>query len=120
MGIQLPYETVEHVVNSLFLNGKNKYIRTKLRRLFVHLGASAQESSKLANQLLTQCDLDPTLSAVRLTLDEIKALCFGFQHMKERHSKLLQSQSMLENVHQCEAVALNNNNTDECSSSDLN
>ena len=25
--IQLPYETVEHVVNSLFLNGKNKYIR---------------------------------------------------------------------------------------------
>ena len=94
--------------------------RTKLRRLFVNLGASAPESSKLANQLLTQCDLDPTLSAVRLTLDEIKALCFGFQHMKETHSKLLQSQFMLENVHQCEAVDLNNNNNDECSPSDLN
>merc|ERR1711997_783965 len=119
--IELPYETVDYVVNSLFLNGKNKYIRTCLRRLFVQLGASAEESSQLANQLLTECDLDPTTSAVRLTLDEIKALCFGFQHMKETHSKLLQSQSMLENVHQCEAVALNNNNSDEYQTSiDLN
>ena len=89
-----------------------------MRRLFVNFGASAEESSQLANQLLTECDLDPTTSAVRLTLDEIKALCFGFQQMKETHSKLLQSQSMLENVHQCEAVDLNNN--DECSPSDLN
>jgi len=118
--IQLPYETVDHVVNSLFLNGKNKYIRTQLRRLFVHLGASAQESTKLANQLLTHCDLDPTLSAVRLTLDDIKSLCFGFQHMKETHPKLLQSQSLLENIHQCEAMDLNNNSDEYQTSSDLN
>jgi len=94
--IQLPYETVDYVVNSLFLPGKNKYLRTNLRRLFVPLGVSPDASKKLAKDLLEKCDIDPTFCAVRLSMDDIKSLCFGFQHLKETHPLLLKTQMSLE------------------------
>jgi len=94
--IQLPYETVDYVVNSLFLPGKNKYLRTNLRRLFVPLGVSPEASKKLAKDLLEKCDIDPTFCAVRLSMDDIKSLCFGFQHLKETHPLLLKTQTSLE------------------------
>lgn len=95
--IELPYETVDHVVNSLFVPGKNKYLRTNLRRLFIPVGASPEMSKNLANELLEKCDIDPTFSAVRLSMDDIKSLCFGFQHLKETHPKLTNFQLSIEN-----------------------
>jgi len=89
--IELPYETVDYVVNSLFVPGKNRFLRTNLQRLFIPMGVSPDMSKTLAIELLEKCDIDPTLSAVRLSMDDIKSLCFGFQHFKETHPELLKS-----------------------------
>jgi len=112
--IQLPYETVDYVVNCLFVAGKNKFLRTNLRRLFVPLGVSPEESRNLAKQLLEKCDIDPTSCAVRLSLDDIKSLCFGFQHLKETHPQLIKSQLSLEKSKESEADYYNiETNTEE-------
>jgi len=88
--IQLPYPLIDFVVNTLFLNGKNKYIRTTLKRLFVHSGVTPEESKVLVHELLENCDLNPKTSAIRLSLDDIKTLCFGYQRMNETHELLIE------------------------------
>ena len=64
--------------------------------MFVPLGVSPEASKKLAKDLLEKCDIDPTFCAVRLSMDDIKSLCFGFQHLKETHPLLLKTQTSLE------------------------
>ena len=78
------------------------------------LGVSPEESRNLANQLLEKCDIDPTSCAVRLSLDDIKSLCFGFQHLKETHPQLIKSQLSLEKSKESEADYYNiETNTEE-------
>jgi len=113
--IELPYETVDYVVNSLFVSGKNKYLRSNLRRLFIPYGASPELSMKLAIELCEKCDIDPITCAVKLTMDDIRSLCFGFQHFKETHPKLLRKNLPLDidDINQSEAdlLEIENNST---------
>ena len=81
------------------------------------LGVSPDASKKLAKDLLEKCDIDPTFCAVRLSMDDIKSLCFGFQHLKETHPLLIKTQmSMEETIQNSEAdyynVEKNNSEAD--------
>jgi len=115
--INLPYETVDYIVNCLFVRGKNKYLRGNLQRLFVPMGASPELSRELAIELLEKCDIDPTSCAVRLSMDDIKSLCFGYQHFKETHPKLQKTKLHIDNneIYESEADLFNieNNSVDK-------
>lgn len=93
--IDLPYEVVDGVINALFVSGKNKFIRTNLRQLFSKIGMCYEDSVNLTAELLERCDINPETSAVRLSMEDIRALTFGFQHLKETHLKVVKHQNRL-------------------------
>ena len=84
--IDLPYELVDRVVHALFVGGKNRFIRTSLRSLFTPL--SLNERKDLVDELLKISDLNPKHSAPKLSMEEIKSLCFAWKHMSDHHPKL--------------------------------
>lgn len=94
--IQLPYPLVDSVISALFVSGKNKFIVSNLKRLFSSQGIiSRPECLNLSKELLTRCDVDPQKSAVHLTMQEIKSICFTYQLMKEAHPSLLKMKDNL-------------------------
>ena len=84
--IPLPFEVVDSVVNALFVSGKNRFVRNTLPKLFLSQGVDLAKARGLALQLLERCDLSPTTNAVQLTLEDIRSLCFGYQHMRETNA----------------------------------
>lgn len=87
--IQLPYPLVDSVISALFVSGKNKFIVSNLKRLFSSQGISSPpDCLNLSNELLKRCDIEPQKSAVNLTMQEIKSICFTYQLMKETHPAL--------------------------------
>ena len=44
--------------------------------------------NQLVRELLERSDLDPKTSAVHLKMEDIRSLCFNFQHLKETHPQL--------------------------------
>lgn len=94
--IDLPYELIDRVVHALFVGGKNRQIRSSLRSLFDPM--SKNEKQDLVDELLKSSDLDPKHSAPRLSMEEIKSLCFAWKHMSDNHRKLKQ---MVEETELC-------------------
>lgn len=87
--IDLPYELIDRVLHALFVSGKNRQIKTSLRSLFSPLPLN--ERKDLVNELLKQSDLNPEHSAIRLSMEEIKSLCFAWHDMQESHKKITEN-----------------------------
>ena len=113
--IDLPYELIDRVVHALFVGGKNRQIRSSLRSLFDPM--SKNEKQDLVDELLKSSDLDPKHSAPRLSMEEIKSLCYAWKHMSDNHRKLKQ---MVEETELCtdDASYINVDDLEE-SSNDL-
>lgn len=86
--INLPFRTVDKVVNALFVGGKNRRIGRMLRTLFSKHGVNENEAIELTNELLSRCDIDPKSTAIMLSMADIKALCFGYKLLCESHTLL--------------------------------
>ena len=77
---------MDRVLHALFVGGRNRYINSTLRTLFAPLPLN--ERKDLVTELLKMSDLNPQFNAMRLSMEEIKALCFAWHHMQENHPKL--------------------------------
>ena len=82
------------VVNALFVGSKNKQIKNGLVRLF----RPYQGPHDLTQKLIKMCDINPTSSAVQLSMEEIRDLCFGFKQMKETEQLIQMQKNSMENI----------------------
>ena len=82
------------VVNALFVGSKNKQIKNGLIRLF----RPYQGPHYLTQKLIKMCDINPNSSAVQLSMDEIRDLCFGFKQMQETEQLIQTQKDSMENI----------------------
>ena len=75
---------MDQVVNALFVGSKNRFIRNGLYRLFTPYGYDKPSAMELTHELLSKSDINPEVSAVDLSMDEIRALCFSFKLLQEK------------------------------------
>jgi len=92
--IDLPFNLVNDVVNALFVGSKNKQIKNGLIRLF----RPYQGPHYLTQKLIKMCDINPNSSAVQLSMDEIRDLCFGFKQMQETEQLIQTQKDSMENI----------------------
>ena len=79
----MPYHHVDQVVNALFVGSKNKQIKNGLKRLFTPYGYDRQKSVELTHELLKKCDISSDSTAVQLSMDEIRAICYSYKQIQE-------------------------------------
>ena len=92
---------MDTILHALFLGGKNKYIKTTLRTIFTELGVPMPQTVDFVHQLLEQSDLDPTTTALHLSMEDIRALCFNYQHLKEtqlKHTTILDERPIEDDI----------------------
>ena len=77
-----------------------RQIKNGLFRLFTPYGFDKPKAYELTHELLEKSGIKPTVSAVTLSMDEIRSICFSF--------KLLQEQEKLT------LLKDNDNNFEEC------
>ena len=77
---------MDRILHALFVGGKNRYINSTLRTLFAPL--PLHERKDLVSELLKMSDLNPQHNAMRLSMEEIKSLCFAWHEMQKNHPKL--------------------------------
>ena len=82
------------VVNALFVGSKNKQIKNGLIRLF----RPYQRPHDLTQKLIKMCDLNANSSAIQLSMDEIRDLCFGFKQMQETEQLIQTQKNSMENI----------------------
>ena len=80
---------MDQVVNALFVGSKNRFIRNGLFRLFTPYGYDKPSAMELTHELLSKSDINPEVSAVDLSMDEIRALCFSFKLLQEKEKLTL-------------------------------
>ena len=85
----MPFYHVDQVVNALFVGSKNRFIRNGLFRLFTPYGYDKPSAIELTHELLNKSDINPEVSAVDLSMDEIRALCFSFKLLQEKEKLTL-------------------------------
>ena len=89
---------MDQVVNALFVGSKNKHIKNGLIRLFTPYGYDRQKSVELTHELLKKCDISSGSTAVQLSMDEIRAICYSYKQIQESENFKVISKSAISEI----------------------
>lgn len=98
--IDLPFAVVNKLVTAIFIGGKNKRLRTSLATVFREVVDDKQERLQMADKLVQNCGLHSDRTAVSLTMEEIKELCFAYDHLIHTNPYFSQTSEVLQDYEQ--------------------